>query len=264
MRCWVCYLVLWVWSERSVAQFLPGESLPGAGALAGMGSQVAVPSYPVLVSKVHGGGMVSTGCKLYGTALGAYGIWGWRGTGSQGLGLGWRRLGTADLGTHMFRVAYGRQLMGNMELAATLGVNITRARGYGQVLQPLGGLGLGAQLTDRCRWMLQAESGPVVVHDTKDLHYSIRSGIGYRCSDVLGISVECHAAYGVYPVIGLGIHYMPLEKIMFRCGYMGGQFLASGGFFYSHWTLEAGISWHAVLGIQQTLVLGYQWSKPKP
>lgn len=264
MRCWICYLLLWVWSERSIAQILPGESLPGAGALAGMGFQQAVPSYPVLLSKVNGGGLVSTGCKLYGTALGAYGIWGWKGTGSQGFGLGWRGLGTADFGTHMLRVAYGRQLAGRMELAASMGANLTRARGYSQDFQAIGGLGMGVQLTDRCRWMVHAEAGPAVVLDRKDLYYLMRMGIGYRCSDVLGISVECQAAYGKGPVLGIGIHYMPLDKIMFRCGYTGGQFLASGGFLYSHWALEAGISWHAVLGIQQTLVLGYQWSKAKP
>lgn len=204
------------------------------------------------------------GEKLYGTELARMEL-GFRGrVKSQVFQLDLSRLGTSFLSLNRASLSTGIKLGESLELGIRIGYQYAVASGYAAASFPFAGVGFGLQLSEKCRWLVQADDLNAFITDREGIVYQVRTGLSIQLSPICMIALESMVTQPERPSFLASIHYHVTNDIFTRIGFVTGitQFNVAAGFnkkamqveFYSAWQVSLGLS--AGLSVSCSLTSG--------
>jgi len=202
------------------------------------------------------------GEKLFGTDLASYEISVQSRLPTIGvLGLVINKKGTAFLSENALNLGWGKTLGSNMQVGIRLGYQMRTATGYGSEAVPVAGIGLGFKINEQCQWLFQADQVNSFFLKEGDWRYRIRTGMGYRFSKVCFGTMEILAEQNSRPIFIAGVHYSPVDEVLFRVGFSNDMFLLSSSFHYHDFDVGVNSAWHLRLGMSMGLCMGYAFKK---
>lgn len=243
------------------AQHTTAELFSGSGVVSSRGSGMQDGYFSGLGGNYNTGGVWAAASRFSGVPMGTYALQAWLPSGTQGFGIRVRQSGFNAFSNSSALVYYGRKLAEQLDIAAGIGIVSYAAAGYGRQWAPAEGLGLGFQITERCRWVMQAEGLHRFFVPEGSGDYTLKTGLGYRCGEAISLTIEYYIHEQAGNGFGLVCHYQPVQQALFRAGMVNRQFLVSGGWRFGRCWIELGLGWQASLGLQQQLQLSMDWEK---
>jgi hypothetical protein len=243
------------------AQHTTAELFSGSGVISARGSGMQDGYFTVLGGNYLRGGVWASASRFSGIPIGTYALQAWFPGSSQGLGFRIRQSGFSAFTHSSALFYYGRKLSAQLDIAAGIGMVTYAAAGYPRLWAPAEGIGLGFQITERCRWLVQAEGLHRFFLPASPGAYNLKTGLGYRCGEAVSLTLEYHIDEQAGQGIGLVCHYQPIPQALFRVGMVNRQFLVSGGWRFGQCWIELGLGWQASLGLQQQLQVSMDWEK---
>lgn len=254
----VFFLLAW---QCGFAQHTTAELFSGSGVISNRGSGMQDGYFTALGGNYKRGGVWAAASRFSGVPMGAYALQAWFPGRNQGLGLRVKQSGFSAF-THSSAIFYyGRKLADQLDVALGIGMVTYAAAGYSRQLAPAEGIGLGFQITERCKWLLQVEGLHRFFLPESPGAYSLKTGLGYRCGEAISLTLEYYNDEQAGQGIGLVCHYQPVRHALFRVGMVNRQFLVSGGWRFGQCWIELGLGWQAALGLQQQLQVSIDWEK---
>lgn len=217
--------------------------------------------FPGLSGNYKTGGVWAAASRFSGVPMGTYALQAWLPGGTQGVGIRVRQSGFSAFSNSSALVYYGRKLAEQLDIAAGIGIVSYAAAGYGRQWAPAEGLGLGFQIAERCRWVMQAEGLHRFFIPESIGDYILKTGLGYRCGEAISLTIEYYIHEQAGNGFALVCHYQPVQQALFRAGMVNRQFLVSGGWRFGRCWIELGLGWQASLGLQQQLQVSMDWEK---
>ena len=259
---WICVGVIFQFRGLcGFAQQTTAELFSGSGVVSSRGSGMQDGYFSGLSGNYTIGGVWAAASRFSGVPMGTYALQAWLPKPSQGLGIRVRQSGFSAFTNSSLLVYYGRKLSDRLDMAAGIGFVSYAAAGYGRQWAPTEGIGLGFQVTERCRWLIQAEGLHRFFLPESPGDFAIKTGLGYRCGDAVSLTVEYYIQEQAGQGFGLVCHYQPIPQAMFRAGMVNRQFLVSGGWRIGRCWIELGMGWQSSLGLEQQLQLSVDWEK---
>ena len=165
------------------------------------------------------------------------------------------RTGTPVLHRSNAVLSWSKALSPDLGLSLGMGYASLSGRGYEHIGGLSTGLGLGWRLTDRFTWLLQVSDLHALFDRRGPLLFEVRSGMGYRFSEVCLGFVQVVAGEAARTSIMVGLEYRPEPRVMMKLGYTSDLFLASAGYDQGQFGIQVFTSWHMALGLSQGLAL---------
>jgi hypothetical protein len=241
------------------AQHTTAELFSGSGVISARGSGMQDGYFTGLAGQYKRGGAWASASRFSGVPMGSYALHAWLPGSSQGLGFRIRQSGFSAFTNSSALFYYGRKLSAQLDIAVGIGMATYAAAGYSRQWAPAVGIGLGLNITERCRWLVQAEGLHRFFLPESLGAYSLRTGLGYQCGEAVSLTLEYHIDEQAGQGIGLVCHYQPVPHALFRVGMVNRQFLVSGGWRFGQCWIELGLGWQASLGLQQQLQVSVDW-----
>jgi hypothetical protein len=259
---WICVGVFYLLAGLcGFAQHTTAELFSGSGVISARGSGMQDGYFTALGGNYNSSGVWAAASRFSGVPMGTYALHAWLPRSSQGLGIRVKQSGFSAFTHSSALLYYGRKLSGQLDIAAGIGIVMYAAAGYSRQWAPAEGIGLGFQITQRCRWLLQAEGLHRFFLPESPGAYSLKTGLGYRCGEAVSLTLEYYIDEQAGQGIGLVCHYQPVRQALFRVGMVNRQFLVSGGWRFGQCWIELGLGWQAALGLQQQLQVSIDWEK---
>lgn len=251
-------------SQYSVGQHTTGQLFSGSGVISSMGSGMQDGYFTALAGDYDRAGIWCSAFRFSAVPISSYAMQAWIPGRAQGAGLRVRQSGFSAFTNLSVLTYYGRKLADQVDIAVGIGMSSYMAAGYQRQWAPAEGLGLGMQITERCRWLIQAEGLHRFLLPESQGAYHLKTGLGFQCGEAVSLTLEYYIDEQAGQGLGLVCHYQPLPQALFRLGMVNRQFLVSGGWRFGKCWIELGLGWQAALGLQQQLQVSMDWEKKKP
>jgi hypothetical protein len=208
--------------------------------------------YTAALGKAETYGVGMFGEKLYGTELSRFELGIRARVGSQIFQFDVSRSGTSFFSFNRGSVSTGLKLNGALDLGVRLGFQYSSATGYASASFPFVGLGFGLRLSEKCRWMVQADDLNAFMKGSEGMRFRVRSGLSIQFSTICMLAVETMVTEGEMASLLASVHYRVTDDIFTRIGFVTGSsmFNLAAGFnrkgiqleFFSGWQMTVGAS----------------------
>jgi hypothetical protein len=133
------------------AQHTTAELFSGSGVISARGSGMQDGYFTALGGNYNSAGVWAAASRFSGVPMGTYALQAWFPGITQGLGLRVRQSGFSAFTNSSALFYYGRKLADQLDIAVGIGMVTYAATGYSRQWAPAEGIGLGFQITERCR-----------------------------------------------------------------------------------------------------------------
>lgn len=251
------------WPFLLCGQFSAASSIFWTDGFRKVPGPIGSTAYPALQCRVRGASFAATGNRLFGTELGQYEASCSMPFQGHGLGLLVSRAGSSVMYESTAILSFAKRLDDDFSMAVTMGLSSFTAQGYYSAFAAKAGLGFSWDISERCRWLLQADDLIALFRKESLGQAEIRSGLGYRFSEHLEGSVQALIRPEHRSFFLLALSYRPTDLLGFRMGYSKDLFMAGAMFSHRQLELHVQTSWHMVMGFSQGFGLAYQ-KRSKP
>ena len=147
-----------------------------------------------------------------------------------------------------------------------IGLQFSVATGYPSAIHPFAGVGMGLQLSERCRWMIQADDLNAFMMKDEGMRYRLRTGLGFQFSPICMLALESLVVQGEAPSVLASIHYRVTDEVFTRIGFVSASSLVniSAGFNMKGLQLEFYSGWQVSLGLSAGLSIACSLKAGKP
>jgi hypothetical protein len=218
-------------------------------------------AYPAVLARAHASSVAMSGEQLFGTDIRTVECNLSLPFKGNGIGLSVNRQGTSSLQQTQAGIGWSKPLGKQISVGLRLGYFSASAQGYGTMSSPSAGLGFGMQISERCRWLVQADHVNALFMREKGSGFVIRSGLGYSFSTLCFATIEVLARQDSRTLFNIAVHYDPVERVRLRLGLATDMFLLSASFNYHEFQFSFNTGWHLALGLNYGMGMSYRFKK---